>query len=62
MNKKLEKVYYYLLLILVMIQPVLDIRWLNDETFPEIFGFTIPTLVRIGLIMILAVLSFFVIK
>ena len=62
MTKKLEKVYYYLLLTLVMIQPVLDIRWLNDGTLPEIVGFTIPTLVRIGLIMILAVLSFFVIK
>ena len=62
MNKKLEKVYYYLLLTLVMIQPVLDIRWLNDGTLPDIVGFTIPTLVRIGLIMILAVLSFFVIK
>lgn len=61
-KKKIEKIYFYLLLILVTIQPILDIRWLNDGTIPEIMGFSVPTLIRIMMIMMLAVLSFAVIK
>ena len=61
-KKNFEKIYFYLLLLLVIIQPVLDVMWLNDGTISEIMGFSVPTLIRIMLIMLLAVLSFVVIK
>lgn len=62
MQKKVEKIYFSVLLALVIIQPILDIMWLNDGTIPEILGFTIPTLVRMMLVAVLGILSFAVIK
>lgn len=62
MQKKVEKIYFSVLLVLVIIQPILDIMWLNDGTIPEILGFTVPTIVRMMLVAVLAILSFVVIK
>lgn len=61
MRRKAENIYFYVLIALVAIQPVLDIMWLNDGSIPEIFGFTIPTIVRMGMVAILAIFSFLVI-
>lgn len=60
MRQQKEKKILYLLMAFIMIQPILDLVWLNNGTVGEVFGFTIPTLVRIGVISILGVLSFFV--
>ncbi|MEG2908332.1 MAG: O-antigen ligase family protein [Erysipelotrichaceae bacterium] len=62
MSKKIDNIFLKILMILVVIQPILDLIWLNDGSISEIFGFTIPTLIRFSFVLILAVLSFFVIK
>lgn len=62
MRLQKEKKFVYILMAIIIIQPVLDLVWLNDGTLGEIFGFTIPTLIRLGLIAVLGVLSFFVFK
>lgn len=59
---KKEENYKYLLMFLFIIQPILDLVWLNDGTVPELFGFTIPTLVRMLLMALLAVLAPWIIK
>ena len=63
MNKrKIEKTYVALIALLIGIQPILELVWLNNGTIGEIAGFTIPTLIRFGLLGITGVLSFFVIQ
>lgn len=63
MNKrKIEKIYMALIALLIGIQPVLELVWLNDGTINEIAGFTIPTLIRFGILGIIGILSFFVIQ
>lgn len=61
-QKKIKKYYTLFLLIFVCMQPILDLLWLNDGTVPEIFGFTLPTLVRIAFIGIIGLLSLKAIK
>ena len=61
MVEKRQKYFLVLLCALIIIQPFLDIMWLNDGTVPEIFGFTVPTLVRMLMVAVLGVFSFFVI-
>lgn len=61
-HSKIEKLYTLLLILLIGIQPVLELVWLNDGTFGEIAGFTIPTLVRFGLVGAIGILSFFVVR
>lgn len=62
MKQQKEKIFVYLLMGLIVIQPLLDVVWLNDGTIGEVFGFTIPTLVRMGFIAILGIMSFFIFK
>ena len=62
MNKKNEKIFLTLLIVLILVEPILDLMWFNNGIIPEIFGFTLPTLVRMGLIAVLGVLSFRVIE
>lgn len=62
MVKKSEKTYIILLIFYVLIQPVLDVMWLNDGTVPEIAGFSLPTIIRMVFIACLGLLSFMVIK
>lgn len=62
MVEKRQKYFFMLLCGLIIIQPFLDIMWLNDGTVPEIFGFTVPTLIRMLMVAGLGVLSFFVIR
>lgn len=57
-HKKINSVYHYILALLIVIQPILDIMWLNDGTIPEIMGFTISTLVRMIMVATLGILSF----
>lgn len=57
MNKeKMKKYSVFLLALFICIQPVLDLLWLNNGMLPEIMGFTIPTLVRIGFMGILGII------
>ena len=42
------------LVLFILLQPFLDLRWFNDGTFPEILGITIPNLVRLFTIFILS--------
>ena len=58
MRQHREKVFVYLLIGLITIQPILDLVWLNDGTIGEVFGFTIPTLVRMGVVALLGLMSF----
>lgn len=62
MDQKIEKTYMWLLIILFSVQPILELTWFNDGTIGEIAGFTIPTLVRFGLMGIITVMSIFVIR
>ena len=62
MRQQKEKIFTYILIGLIVIQPILDLVWLNDGTIGEVFGFTIPTLVRMGVIAVLGIASFFVFK
>lgn len=57
-----EKVYVTLLAVLVAIQPILELVWFNNGTIGEVAGFTVPTLIRFGLIGVAGILSFFVIR
>lgn len=59
---RIEKIYIGLIALLIGIQPVLELVWLNNGTVSEIAGFTIPTLVRFGILGIVGVLSFFLIQ
>lgn len=61
-NARIEKIYVTLLAVLVAIQPILEMVWFNDGTVGEVGGFTIPTLIRFGLIGVAGILSFFVIR
>lgn len=62
MAEKRQKYFLMLLCGLIVIQPFLDVMWLNDGSVPEILGFTIPTLVRMLMVAVLGVFSFFVIR
>lgn len=59
MRQQKGNVFTYILMIFIVIQPILDLVWLNNGTIGEVLGFTIPTLVRIGIIAILGIMSFF---
>lgn len=62
MSKSKERVFVYILMGLILIQPLLDLMCLNDGSIGEIFGFTIPTLVRMVFVAFLGVMSFGIIK
>ena len=62
MAEKRQKYFLMLLCGLIVIQPFLDVMWLNGGSVPEILGFTIPTLVRMLMVAVLGVFSFFVIR
>lgn len=61
-KEKMAKLFKWLLIIFIMIQPILDLYWLYEGMILKIGGFIFPTIVRIGFIGLLGVLSFFVIK
>ena len=50
---KLNQMYMIVFAVFIGIQPLLDTIWFYDGTIPQIFGFTIPTLLRIGLVTVL---------
>ncbi len=60
--EKIERIYDFLLVLLLVLQPILELVWFNNGTIGEVAGFTIPTLVRFGLVGIIGVLSFAVVK
>ena len=62
MAEKRQKYFLILLCGLIVIQPFLDVMWLNDGSIPEILGFTIPTLIRMLMVAVLGVFSFFTIR
>ena len=61
MIKKSKKIFVILLIFYILIQPFLDIMWLNDGTVPEVAGFSLPTIIRMIFIACLGLLSFMVI-
>lgn len=54
---KLNQMYMIVFAVFIGIQPLLDTIWFYDGTIPQIFGFTIPTLLRIGLVTVLFILA-----
>lgn len=62
MFEKVKKYFPYMLMGLVCIQPLLDLVWFNNGTIPEVFGFTIPTLVRVGFVGVIGLASLALIK
>lgn len=62
LSRNTDRIYNLLLIILLAIQPVLELVWFNNGTIGEIAGFTIPTLIRFGLVGIIGCLSFAVVK
>ena len=61
-NAKLNRICAVMLLFYIAIQPVFELKWFNNGVIGEIGGFTIPTLVRFGMIAIIGVLSLFTLK
>lgn len=47
-NEKKNNWFINILLVFIIIQPILDIYWLYDDTFKNIFVFTPSTLIRFG--------------
>lgn len=62
MKSKIKDIFPYLLMGIVCIQPILDLVWFNNGTIPEVFGFTIPTLVRVGFVGLIGIASLLLIK
>lgn len=54
----IDKIKYYLLIIFVVIQPILDIHYLYTEKVVNIIGFSPSTIIRIVIVSILALLTF----
>ena len=46
MNSKEIKIFRRTLGLFICIQPILELMWLNNGTIGEVFGFSIPTLIR----------------
>lgn len=59
---KIYNAYNVLLIILLIIQPILELVWFNNGTIGEIAGFTIPTIIRFGLVGIIGCMSIVVVK
>lgn len=62
MRQNKENAFVYLLVTFAIIQPILDLVWLNNGTIGEVFGFTIPTLVRVGFVAVLGIMSLRIFK
>lgn len=58
MRQHKERIFTYMLIGFIVMQPLLDLAWLNNGAIGEVFGFTIPTLIRITIIVILGIMSF----
>ncbi len=54
---KIEKLKYYLLILFVVIQPILDIYYLYTDKVVNTIGFSPSTLIRIGITVILCILT-----
>ena len=62
-NEKLtNKIKYYLLILFVVIQPVLDIHYLYTEEVVNAIGFSPSTIIRIGIVAILGILTILTVK
>lgn len=56
-ESQLKRIFIGILIAFICIQPLLDTIWFYDGTIPEIFGFTIPTILRLGVVGVLAILT-----
>lgn len=64
-NKVVDRrkdIYIILLVVLVVLQPILELVWFNNGTIPEVAGFTISTWIRFGLIGVIGLLSLSMMK
>ena len=56
-EKVINKIKYYLLILFVVIQPILDIHYLYTEKVVNIIGFSPSTIIRITIVLILTLMT-----
>ena len=63
LNKQnIDKIKYYLLILFIIIQPILDIHYLYTEKVVNIIGFSPSTIIRIAIVFILFLLTIVTLK
>ena len=58
----INKIKYYLLILFITIQPILDIHYFYTEKVVNIIGFSPSTIIRIAIVSILALLTFITLR
>ena len=53
----INKMKYYLLILFIIIQPILDIHYLYTEKVVNIIGFSPSTIIRITIVLILTLMT-----
>lgn len=53
----INKIKYYLLILFIVIQPILDIHYLYTEKVVNIIGFSPSTIIRVVIVAILTLMT-----